>query len=318
MSIQWVSRIIYILLIGLITFFVASFSEAAKVVDFLDNLEENISTNERALIAASMIANNHDGTDVYVKNTPIYEESFLSTQYKVDVSIYPLVEFKDEKAHNSIAILLTNLEINDELAALNDDDYHIIGANISFDRNLEVGNSDSFNESMTTLYDDTLRLIVINQEKLNTTTGPAVFKQITFTYASDSGSEVILAILSNSDLMTISYNDAFDESFDRDIKQLTPDALDLFSVYGINQLDNVNIYYDETLVDTLSSYNWYYVKNIGIEIAIVLPITYLLFFHKYVFEIMRNKKRIKNEKEILERNKIRQDIINKENNNLPD
>ena len=162
MNSQWIWRIIYIIFIGAITFVVATFSEAAKVVNFLQDNETELKSNSQALIAATVIANEHNDTDVYVLKTPLYEEAFEREDVSLTISIYPLVKFKSEKAVNAIAILITDLEIKDTLAKKDDNEENIIYAELGFDRDLNVSNTEKrlFTEYMTPLFDNSGRMIL--------------------------------------------------------------------------------------------------------------------------------------------------------------
>ena len=293
MSTQWIWRIIYIIFIGAITFIVASFSEASKVVTFLADREDIFMEDDRALIQGTVIANNHDGTDTYILAEPLYKMLFESETQSIQISIYPLVEFKGSKAHNSMAILLNDIEINDDQAKKDDNDYHIIKAEISFDRNLSLGdgNKSMFIETMTPLYDDHGRMMVINQELLKTSTGQAAFEMITIHYEREDGINSTLINLSNGSLIDVIPNDVFDASYDRDIQALTDENLDILAQFGLSNLSQQDdIYYNDALLSELQSYNRFYFIYIAIEIAIVLPITYFLFFHKYIRRRLREKK----------------------------
>lgn len=289
---QWIWRITYIIFIGFVTIIVTTFSEATKVVNFLGNNQSEFMSDDRMLIAATVIANNRDSTDAYVLATPLYYQTFDNEVATLSVSIYPLVEFKGSKANNAIAILVNTIEINDELALKDGDNYHIIQAEIVFDRDIQVGqqNKRYFEEYMTPLYDDTGRLIIIKEELLQTSTGIALFQSISITYQV-TGATQTLVTLSNSELTNITPNDLFDLSINRDLILMTEENVDLLSQFGLNSLSgNNSIYYNPDLITEFNRYNRYYFIYIGIEFLFVLPITYFLFFHKYIRRNIREKR----------------------------
>jgi hypothetical protein len=290
MNTQWIWRIIYIIFIGSITFVVATFSEAAKVVNFLQDNEVVLKENKQALIAATVIANEHNGTDVYVLKDPLYQQTFEQTSTSLTVSIYPLVKFKEGLSTNAIAILVTDLDIKDTLAKTDDNDEHIIYTELVFDRDLDVSNADKrlFTEYMTPLFDNSGRMIIINQDVLMTSSGQAIFQTLSFSYEVQSGDKITVVVLANSNLVTDQPSDIFDQSIPRDIAALTEENLDLVTQFGTENLtQNTAIYYDASWLEKLNSYNYIYVRNVLIEFAIVLPITYFLFFHKYVLRRIR-------------------------------
>lgn len=292
MAKKWIWKIIYIIFIGAITVLVSTFSEAAKVVNFLRDNEESFMSDHRKLISATVIANEHNQTDVYISNQPLFIQEFSNEFTAVTVSIYPLVQFRKDEAQNAIAILLTDLKITDSIATKDEDDYHKVFVELSFDRNLEIGNGKQsvFNEFMIPLYDDTGRMIVIKEELLQTNTGLALLESLIFTYQVASGNQILLTLF-NSELIDLEPNDPFDLEISRDIKTLTEENLDLLSSFGLIDLEeNSEIFYDPNIILEFKTYNKYYYRYIGIELAIVLPLTYLIFFHRHIRRIIREKK----------------------------
>ncbi|MBN2268697.1 MAG: hypothetical protein V3569_05465 [Acholeplasmataceae bacterium] len=290
---KWIWAIFYIMLISTVTYIVASFSEAAKANDFLAEREDILMSDHRALIQASVIANNHNSTDAYVLAEPLYQEIFNNEFFNLEVSIYPLVEFKDDKAHNSVAILLSDIKITDPDAILDENDYHFIKAYLTFDKNIKIGETSKnvFIESMTTLYDNSARLIIINQDLLVSNGEPVEFEVIKFTYEIDMEIDETLVMLYNEDLTAQYGSDKFDESFNRDISNVSSTNLDLLEQCSLSSFKSCeSIYYNSNLLHEFLSYNHYYLRYIGIEILIVIPITYLLFFHQYVKKVIKNKK----------------------------
>ncbi|MGE4320221.1 MAG: hypothetical protein AB7E61_02080 [Acholeplasmataceae bacterium] len=295
---RWIKIIIYLLFVIFLSYLVAMFSEAAIVVDYLKDQQETIQDEPLPFLAATVIANSHDGTDVYILNTPLYEETFdvsLTSQHVV-VSIYTLVEYKGDEAHNSIVILLNDIELSNDDAYVDNDNYHTLNANITFDRPITINEytASTFNETFVTAYDDQTKLILLNTNYFETTAGVAEIERIDITYTLTSGDEVNFVTLYNADKLTMVANDTFDTSFNRNINQVTPTNIDIFSVYGLTAFkDNANIYYDATWLETLMTYNSYYFRFAIYELLVLLPITYFLFIHKYVRRNLKDKKELK-------------------------
>ncbi len=285
--------IIYIIFIAALTYIVATFSEAEKVNQFLSDHREEFENNEKALIMGSVIANEHNATEGYILNDPLFSETYQSTSHEVAVSIYPLVQFKKDKGQNSIAILLTNIKIENDRAVLDDHDLNKLNIQLEFDRDLGIGDGKQsiFKEPMTTLYDNTGRLMIINHDLLETPSGLAILKRISFSYELDTNFDQTLVELTNSNLVDLAYTDIFDGYYHRDINLLTEENLDLISQYGLTNIKSKpEIYYPEELIASFSTYNSVFIKYIGIELLIVLPLTYFLFFHKLVKLYIKAKK----------------------------
>ena len=294
MKSAWIWRIIYILFIGALTFVIASFSEASKVVNFLEDNRNELMADDHKMIVATSIANLHDKSDAYVLKTPLYEQTFELPDFKLKLSIYPFVTFNKDKVSNQLAFLVTDLSVSDTLASKDDNDDHLVYTEFVFDRELDVENQNKqvFMELMTPLYDDTGRMIIINQDLLKTPSGQAQFQTISIAYELSSGQKQTLVVLANSLLIENKPSDMFDVSIPRDIAVLSETNLDFANQYGTLNLENEPaIYYDSIWLERLDSYQSIYVRNILIELAIILPVTYFLFFHKHVLRHIKQKKK---------------------------
>src|SRR5690606_11352249 len=128
------------------------------------------------------------------------------------------------------------------------------------------------------------------------------FKRITISYLLTAGLTNVLVDLNNSNLTEVTSNDLFDQTFDRDIINLNHQSIDIHAIYGLSDFrDNEAIYYNSELVPLLMTYNIYYLKNIGIALLILMPITYFIFFHRYVMEKIntrRNQKKAEKEEKL--------------------
>lgn len=310
MSLKTFGIIVYILFIAMVTYFVATFSEASKVIDFLGDREEELLADDAKLVLASIIANQHDGTDAYTLASPLFDESFESEDYKIHLMVYPVAVFKGNQTNNMIAILAKDINIDDDTAAI-DDEYHDINISISFDRNITIGDTveDQFNETFVSIFEDGTRLFLIDTSMLQTPTGQAQIAHISVSYATTLGTSMTLVNLTNSSVETPNTTDLFDSSYNRELNVLTSNALDIVSNYGIQNIDqNVNLYYDATLISDLNSYNWYVILYIGIELVVVAILSYFIYFHKIVMRRVRVKKNIKQAEEQKRYEKIKAEI----------
>lgn len=280
----------------MVTYFVATFSEASKVIDFLADRQEELLADDSKLILASNIANQHDGTDAYTLSEPLFDEMFVAVDHGIHLMIYPVALIQGNQTKNRIAILAKDIRIDDDLAVTNEDGYHDINIRITFDRDIVIGDTveNEFDETFVSIFEDATRLFLIDASMLETNTGQARIVHISISYATTLGTYTKLVGLTNSTLATTNTVDLFASSYNRELNVLTPEALDITGNYGIDDIaQNGDLYYDATLVDELNSYNWYIILYIGIEMIVVATVSYFLYFHKYVMRKVHDKQSIK-------------------------
>ncbi len=304
---KFIKIAIYVMLMIFITYLFMSLAQASIVVDFLRDQQSEVEGDPYKLIAVTAIANQHDGSDVYVQKNPIYTESFETNNHSADISIYPFVLFRENETNNFIAIIITDLEIDDPTAYLDDDEYHQIKADITFEDEITIGDytASSFEETFATGYDDTTKLIFINTSLFNTTE----IRHINFSYTLDNEEDATLVNLANSTYENIDTNDLFDASFDRDLINVTSSNIYIANTYGTNP-DHSDLYHDANWLNILDSYNRYYIRNALYELIVILPLTYFMFFHSRVRVKMKENKEKKKEEKALEQEKLKQKFRN--------
>jgi len=279
----WFVTSLYVLLVGATTIFTTTYSEAEKVVSFLYDQKTELVADQRKLLVATSIANTHDGTDAYVKKDPLYGAHYETTGSSLDLSFYALAQVKGSSSTDCLAILVSNFTVTDEASALNSDDYHILDATIEFTSTVtfQSRSSDAFTESFVTLFDDTSKLILIQYSRL-TSSVPIEFAAITLSYPLTGGLSQTIATVEPAGLVALS-----------------PENIGISLIYAETYETSPSIYYDAVLLSRLSSYNYLYVKNLGIELLIVGVITYFIFFHKHVREKIKTKKALKKKENAL-------------------
>lgn len=290
---KWFKILIYIMFIMIITYLVVTFAQASIVVDYLKDQENEIHEDPLKLISATAIANTHDGRDVYVLKDPLYKTSFISdsTSNSLSVSIYPFVLFNDDHETDMMAIVVSDFQIDDSNAVLDDDDYHILQAYITFDDTVTINDyeAQTFTETFVTTFDDKMKLLFVDVSLFEHTN----IKDIQFFYPTEQGFEETLVTLSNSELSSINNSGIFDSSFDRDIKEVTVENLAISKVFSNDYETNTFIYYNASWLESLKDYNSYYIKYAIYEMLFVIPLTYLIFFHKQVRQKTKNNKALK-------------------------
>ncbi len=293
-GIYWLVTSLYVILVAFATVFTATFSEAEKVVTFLQEEKTELLADNHKLLAATAIANNHDGTDAFVLKTPLYTTSISLPAVSLDFSIYALSEVKDDSFVDCLAFLVTDLSIEDDTSYINDDGYHDLTATLGFAHTVTIGSTSAkaFNETFITLFEDTSKLILIEYSKLESA-DPIEFTEITIGYMLDTGVSQPIGSVEVAQLSLLS-----------------PENIQISQTYAENYETAPEIFYDSSYVAKLSSYNILYVKNIAIELLIVGPITYFIFFHKHVRAKWREKHALKKQAEKQQYEAIKQEILN--------
>ncbi len=311
MTKHWLFITAYILFIAMVTYFVATYTEAEKVVTFLADQESSIGDSNFKLLSSTVAANNGDGTDAIIQIEPLYEQSFVEGDNRVDISIYTLIEYHSSYSNHAVAILIKNLSIDDESLYKDDDQYSQIKANIEFSEVVTLGKtkSRSFSETFITLYNDKQKLIMMNFDRLESDL-PILFKYIQISYLDVNQMSKPLINLNNSDISDMQ-SDIFDQSFDRDIKNLNETNIKIMDQNALVDFENnEDLYYDH-ISSLFDSYNSLYFKNIGIEVLIIIPITYLVFFNNYVVAYFKEKHKLKKEAHLNKQLAIKKQLTEK-------
>jgi len=293
-GIYWFVTSLYVILVAFATVFTSMYSEAEKVVTFLHDQETELLADNTKLLAATAIANSHDGTDAYVLKTPLYETTMSIPTASLDLSFYALSEVKGDTSVDCLAILVTDLSIEDDESALNDDDYHDLTATLEFSASVTFGDTSArtFEETFITLFEDSSKLILVQYSKL-TADEPIAFSEISIGYALESGLIQPIGSVEPTHLSVLS-----------------PENILLSETYGETYKTDASIFYDSSYVKTLSSYNILYVKNIAIELLLIGPLTYFIFFHKHVRARWKEKQALKKQAEASRYEALKKEILN--------
>lgn len=314
---HWITKILFFLFVAFTTYFVANFAEASKVIDFLREEKEEYLLSDSHLVQSTVISNYHDGTNAYVKIEPLYSEKFVSYQnnnitYSANIRIYSYVSFKNNTAFNSVAFIIDDIIVSDVLAVLDEKNRPIIDVKINFTEPI-VFNDFEYEYSKETfafVLDTNTAIFIINHDVLKNGDSYSEIESMEFSYRIlESNDNVSLVNISNEDYVNVSLDGKFDDSFNRNLNKVINSNIDLLSTVSLNDfINNDNIYFDDSLIDSLNSFNKYYFRYILIEFLILIPLTYLLFFHKQVMVKYKMNKEIKNEK----LNKFKENLLNKD------
>ncbi len=248
-GIYWFVTSLYVILVAFATVFTATYSEAEKVVTFLQEQKTELLQDNTKLLAATAIANNHDGTDAFVLKNPLYSTSMTLPAVSLDLSFYAVSEVKKDEFVDCLAILVTDLSIEDDASLINTDGYHDLIATLGFSTTVTLGETSArtFSETFITLFEDSSKLILIEYSKL-VANEPIAFSEITLGYALDTGVNQPIGSVESSQLSLLS-----------------PENIEISQTYSETYKAAPEIFYDSSYVRKLSSYNILCVKNLAIE-----------------------------------------------------
>lgn len=294
MTKNWLFITLYLMFVALATFMVSMYTDAEKRVEFLKSLQVENESDNLKLIASTIVANKGDGTNAIVHKTPLYEMHFVDGDDTVSIYMYKLVQSAKNYNH-SLVILIKDLNITDTLLYKDEDQYSKIRATIKFNQQITIGQTEkqTFDETMVTLYDDTSKLLLINFDSLKAEDTIRI-ESIYFTYDDTNFVRNDLVTLYNSDLID-QIPDKFDTAYDRNIQNVNSENIYFLDDETIkNAESNSDLYFDKTLISKFGKFNLLYLKNVGILLLFVLPLTYFIFFHGEVyrrFKIKRTEKK---------------------------
>jgi len=309
---NWFTRILFFLFAIIVFYFVSFFAESSKVIDFIRDQEDTFLTNDLHLIQTTAIANYHDGTDAYVYKNPLFSEHFISADSKFEINFrtYTFVTFKNTEAFHSIAFIANDIKIGDALTELDNKERPIIDVKITFTEPL-VFNEQSYITSTETLafvLDTNTAMFIINHDVLKSNDTFTEIKQMDFYYRLSESQSTLLLSLRNENEETMLFVDKFDESFDRNLSELTNENIQILSKINFENLEaHEDIYFDNTLMKQFNRYNKYYFIYLSITFVILGTLAYFFFFHKHIMIKYKGNKKMKQE----QLDKFVQELANK-------
>ena len=271
----------YILFIGLVTFIVSVYARANQTVMFLDDLKEDIYDDSKDLVSATLIANTQGEYHIYIQESPLITHSVSNENVSYDLEIFSVLLYKNSSDYKyELIFIITQYQNTDETAFV-DEDALSLNIDITFETTPEGFTQSVFNESLIQLYDDSMHMYALDQQYV--TDDNARLQRIDISY-STSIDDVVTTTMIHEDVY-----------LDKNLEIPTNNVADV-SIFNIErlQLSNVSerasLYTNEFIIDAYSDYSYMTYLYIGIEIIIVLPITYFIFFHKNMQRIRKVKK----------------------------
>jgi hypothetical protein len=254
---------LFVMAIGIGSFLLATYVEAAKVTDFIQHQREAIEDDSERLILATAIANRNDQSDAFILKQPFLDRVVESSNLKARIRIYALNLFTQSESTDVLALFINDLVINDNEAFLDNDGFHIVNVTLGFNQAIKLNSNtpDSSFETFVTLYTNEQKLILIELDELLNKYPTLKITSMIFSYTLQNQQQSTFESIDEEGLVNL-------------------DQFQLFQPYGSSYLISQEILYDPTLLSSLEGLNHYYISHFSVYIAIVSILTYALFFKK--------------------------------------
>ena len=271
----------YIVFIGLVTFIVSGYARANQTVTYLEDLKKDIYDDSKDLISATLIANTQGEYHIYIQESPLITHSVNHSNVSYDLEIYSVLLYKNSSDYTyELIFIVTQYENTDETAFV-DEDALSLNIDITFETTPEGFTQSVFNESLIQLYDDSMHMYALDQQYV--TDDNARLQRIDISYPT-SIDDVVTTTMIHEDVYV-----------DKNLEIPSNHVADL-SIFNVERIqlpnvsDRVSLYTNDFIIDAFSEYTYMTYLYIGIEIIIVIPVTYFIFFHKNMKHIRKVKK----------------------------
>jgi len=291
----WLPKVLYFIFIIVVTFFVTNYAESTKVLNFSDAREEYMLESNYELIQTTTLTRHNNNTNAIIKIEPLFNEKYESAdgKYSFELTFYAYTEFLKNDSNNALSVVLNDLDLTSTDLFISENNKPIIDVKITYDEPLiyEDESYDYSEETFLNVFDSDNTILLFNYDVLKGENGFLNIKSMELSYRTKYNDNRSLLVLSNSELEPLNYEGVFGETFDRDIKSVTYNNVNIFKDFTIEELkNNDNFYFNDQLTKILKSYNKHYFYSLGIEFLIVIPLTYFLFIHKDFKNYLKNRK----------------------------
>jgi len=242
------------------SYLLATYVEAAKTSDFLINQQERIEEHPHRLILATAIANGHGDYDAFVFKDPLLNLQITDNAIQMDIDFYRLVYVKDNMYTFNLAMLISNLNVEPNGAALIDG-YHQIKVELVLNQSVTINNTiqNEFIETPITLYKDEDKLAIFEVNSLIHDNPSLLINSIQIGYVNMNNSIQYVYQLTEQQLNAIQLNQVIQNNLSIDV------------------LSSDDVVYDATLLTSLRQLNSYYLSHFSVYIILVLTSGYLIF-----------------------------------------
>jgi hypothetical protein len=187
----------------------------------------------------------------------------------------------DQKYQYELVMLITQYENRDASAFMNNEALNL-DSTITFEKNLESLSQNIFNEQWIQLYDDSMHMYAISQDYFLNVENDNLIERMDVRYKTTITNVIILTLIH-----TEAYQDKeipLPSLYDGDLRYINLSQLQLSSLN-----DKDTWYQNRSLLNEFHSYQYMTILYLGIEILIIIPITYFIFFHKQLKKLRNHK-----------------------------
>jgi len=293
---KWVGRILYIIMISLLSLQIYSYAYYSKLQEYyMDHVEENLNNNEAYLNGINTLM----GIDYYRESPILYSFSSTAGDYQFSVNVYAVGVNAKDLYYDGLMIFVNNVSITKDSAVIEDP---ILKISVELDQaTLLVGEelSDTgsiyFDPSQPFAYYNVPVLFLFDADdylKVPDEDAFAVINRILVEYSDGEKDEDNALIFDDSALFIASREVISDAAYHKDTTltinvddyRLRDDFADQIPTDAEIIAFGLNADHGD-----LDAYNWTVWKIMLIYITLVIVVTYLLFFHKMVREHFKTK-----------------------------
>lgn len=271
----------YVIFIGLVTFIVSGYARANQTVTFLEDLKENIYEDSKDLVSATLIANTQGEYHIYIQESPLITHSVNNENAQYHLEIYSVLLYKNSSDYKyELIFIITQYENTDETAFVEEEALSL-NIDITFESIPEGFTQSVFKESLIQLYDDSMHMYALDQQYV-------IDDQVRIQRIDISYPTAVTDVVTT----TMIHEDVY---LDKNLEIPTNSVANL-SILNIERLQLSNLseraflYTNDFIIDAFSDYTYMTYLYIGVELIIVLPITYFIFFHRNMQRIRKVKK----------------------------
>lgn len=323
-----ISKVLFFIFVIITTYIVISFAEVSKIESFIEDQKGLISSSgeyyDYELIQTTSLTYTNKKYEAYIYKEPLFKEHFEYKDnsdkliYEFDLVFYKYIESYKKVNNSSLAIIINNLVINDEQIFLSDRENPVIDLDIEYDQPFIYSNHEYSKsiERFQPFEGLNSYILLINYGVLKNNDGFVNFKNMNFKYrvlGDDTTYKPLLSLYNEdfyNDEEPFDIEDSISSDINRSLKTIHSSNV-VFTDSDLNALKlTSDFYHNVNNSKALSKKNFYYFKYLGIELSIVLVVTYFLFLHKDVMILVRNKKMNKQKEIELLKQKLKEDEEN--------
>jgi hypothetical protein len=293
---KWVGRILYIIIISLLSLQIYSYAYYSKLQEYYtDNVEEHLNDNEVYLNGINTLM----GIDYYRETPVLYSFSNTTGDFQFSVNVYAVGVNAKDVYYDGLMIFVNNVSITKESTVIEDPilkiSVELDQATLLVDEELSDTGSIYFDPSQPFAYYNVPVLFLFDADdylKVPDEDAFAVINRILVEYSDGEKDEDNALIFDDSALFIASKEAISDAAYHKDTAfdinvedyKLRDDFADQVPTDAEIIAFGLNADHGD-----LNAYNWTVWKIMLIYIALVIVVTYLLFFHKMVREHFKTK-----------------------------